>query len=83
MKKNYLAAPIPSGKGFEESIMATSVDAPLHDGAAEPDVCAAGRGAAGASAGLAFPFAAFGLSLSPWPLATLKFRHLSCSSKHA
>lgn len=37
-----------------------------------------GSGVAGASAGFAFVFGVFDLSLGPWPFATLKFRHLSC-----
>lgn len=42
----------------------------------EEEVCVMRRGAAGVSG--PFGFGAFDLSLGIWPLATLKFRHLSC-----
>lgn len=81
LEEYYLEALIPSGNGLEESCITTSVDASLDAGTTEAEVCAAGNGAAGVSAGFAFAFVPFDLSLGPWPLATLKFRHLSCQIK--
>lgn len=73
--QTHLAALFPSVKGLEASSITTSVDTSWVDEVMVVGVYAMGSGVAGVS-GFGFG-AAFDLSLGVWPLATLKFRHLS------
>lgn len=61
----HFEALFPSGKGFEESNIITSIEASCDSGVAEAGVCTLGKGVAGDSAGLPFALGVFDFSRDP------------------